>query len=149
MVCSILPEFHINLTGVAWYRYYNTTYTLFAVSILLVYIVQEASESEKTSLYEYVEMSIEILETMDDCVVAKKAAKMIHRALSRAKGDSLIINRDEVPEMPQDTAVYDMPRTFNHYWGPLHLIDGDWDINFPFELGDLEEGQSLYNNFIT
>lgn len=136
------------------FRYYNTTYTLFAVSIILVYIVQEASELEKPTLFSYVEMAIEILETMDDCVVANKAAKMIQRALSRAKGNHPSTDdiNDQLQQTTQDTPMYDVSRTFNHYWGPLHLmdsLDGDFDINFPFDLGDLDESQPVYNDFVT
>lgn len=116
--------------------YYNTTYTLFAVSILLVYIMQEASELEKPSIFGYVEMSIEILETMDDCVVAKKAAKMIQRALQRAKDNVMGEGQNEEQ---QDTVMRDMASaTFNSFWGPLNLLDGDIDVAFPFELGDLD-----------
>ena len=132
--------------------YYNTTYTLFAVSILLVYIVQEASEAEKDSLWGYVEMSIEILETMDDCVVARKAAKMIQRALARAKEGKEggeMDGRDgrdgEGDNLMQELAG--TSTTFNHYWGPLNLMDGEIDVAFPFEMGDLEEGNGNFGDF--
>ena len=122
--------------------YYNTTYTLFAVSIILVYIVQEASESEKNSLFGFVEMSIEILETMDDCIVAKKAAKMIQRALLRAKEKS---TEERSNEESPDTVIRDTASTtFNHYWGPLNLMDGEIDVAFPFELGDLEDASGAW-----
>lgn len=124
--------------------YYNTTYTIFAVSILLVYIMQEASDSEKSGLFGYVEMSIEILETMDDCVVAKKAAKMIQRALQRAKDNAV---GGGLNEEQQDTLMRDLASTtFNSFWGPLNLLDGELDAAFPFELGDLEGGEN-YRDF--
>ena len=120
--------------------YYNTTYTLFAVSILLVYIMQEASDSDKKPLFGYVERSIEILETMDECVVAKKAAKMIQKALLRAKDHAM---EGTGNEEQQGTLMREMASTtFNHYWAPLNLMDGDIDVMFPFELGDLEENVS-------
>jgi hypothetical protein len=115
-----------------------------------VYIVQEATESEKPPLFKYVEMSIEILEIMDDCVVAKKAAKMIQRALSRAQGNSTsAVNTSAVDASAQfqNAGISDISRSFNHYWGPLNLMDGEIDISFPFELGDLGEGQASYNDF--
>ena len=120
--------------------YYNVTYTLYAASILLVYIMQEASESEKPALFKYVEMSIEILETMDDCVVATKAAKMIQRASLRAKDSSVgeARNAEHEDAVMQDTTWM----AFNHYWGPLNLMDGELDAAFPFELGDLNENGS-------
>ena len=91
-------------------------------------------------------MSIEILEAMDECVVAKKAAKMIQRSLSRAKESALANDYDEGnQEMRRSTAMYEVPKTFNHFCGPLHLMDGDFDI---FDLGDLNEGQELYHGYV-
>lgn len=90
-------------------------------------------------------MSIEILETMDDCVVAKKAAKMIQRALLRAK-DNLSGNMEIDRE--GDIGMHDtISTTFNHYWGPLNLMDGEIDVAFPFELGDLAEESGNYGDF--
>ncbi|AEO63828.1 uncharacterized protein THITE_2010769, partial [Thermothielavioides terrestris NRRL 8126] len=57
--------------------FYNTTYTVFAASIILVYVTQEASEGETAPLLKLVGMAVEILETMDECVVAAKAAQML------------------------------------------------------------------------
>jgi hypothetical protein len=126
--------------------FYNTTYTLFAVSIILVYIMQEASESEKSSLFGYVEMSIEILETMDDCIVAKNAAKMIPRAMMRAKDNTM---GESANEEQNETNMRDMiSTTFNLFWGPLNLMDGEIDVTFPFELGDLDEDVN-YGDFTT
>lgn len=66
-------------------RFYNTTYTIFAASIILVYINQEASEVEVQPLLRLVSMSIEVLETMaDECHVAGRSAKLLQRALERA-----------------------------------------------------------------
>lgn len=66
-------------------RFYNTTYTIFAASVILVYINQEASEVEMQPLLRLVSMAIEVLETMsDDCVVAGRSAKLLAKALERA-----------------------------------------------------------------
>ena len=91
-------------------------------------------------------MSIEILETMDDCVVAKKAAKMIQRALVRAKENKEI--NEQGRDADGDNLMHEITSTtFNHYWGPLNLMDGEIDIAFPFELGDLDEGNGNYGDF--
>jgi hypothetical protein len=121
-------------------RYYNTTYTLFAVSILLVYIMQGTGSTyeSRAPLFPYIVKAIEILEIMDDCIVAKKAAKMIRRALDRAK-DAPPPNHTAATETP--TRGYtngDYSRSLNHYWGPLNLMDGEIDVSFPFEMGDLD-----------
>ena len=129
-------------------RFYNTTYTLFAVSIILIYIMQEASASEKQSLFESVEMSIEILETMNECVVAQKAAKMIRRALTRAKESSASFDH-ESNDRAREPFGLDAPPLLNHYWGPLNMMDGGINISFPFEMGDLAEFQSSLGDFGT
>ena len=67
-------------------RFYNTTYIIFAASIILVYTNQEASESEIQPLLKLVGMAIEVLETMaDECVVAGKSAKLLQKALETDK----------------------------------------------------------------
>lgn len=66
-------------------RFYNTTYTIFATSIILVYIDQEASEVEIQPLLRLVHMAIEVLETMaDECVVAGKSAKLLQKAMEKS-----------------------------------------------------------------
>lgn len=124
--------------------FYNTTYTLFAVSLMLVYIMQEASEVEKPALFGYVEMAIEILETMDDCVVARKAAKMISRALTRAKERTTA----EEDDTQRSTNAFEynpyQGLTNNAYWGPLSLMDGEIDVNFPFQMTDLYDTSSIF-----
>ncbi|KAG8164417.1 hypothetical protein KVR01_006335 [Diaporthe batatas] len=65
--------------------FYNTTYTIFATSIILVYINQEASEAEMDPLVRLVHMAIEVLETMaDECVVAGKSAKLLQKAMEKS-----------------------------------------------------------------
>ncbi|POS73531.1 hypothetical protein DHEL01_v208074 [Diaporthe helianthi] len=65
--------------------FYNTTYTIFATSIILVYINQEASEAEMEPLIRLVYMAIEVLETMaDECVVAGKSAKLLQKAMEKS-----------------------------------------------------------------
>ncbi|KAE8316612.1 hypothetical protein BDV41DRAFT_573896 [Aspergillus transmontanensis] len=63
----------------------NATYTIFAASIILMYIFQAPPESEHDALFRQVETAIEILETMEESVVAAKAAKLIQTALISAR----------------------------------------------------------------
>jgi len=124
-------------------RFYNTTYTLFAVSILLVYIVYEASESEKPGLFGYVDMAISILEAMEDCVIAKKAAIMVQRASERAKHISRTNDLD-LQQRPVDGVAYDSSRNFSDWWGPLNLVDGDIESNYLFDMGHLQNDFSMH-----
>jgi hypothetical protein len=122
-------------------RFYNTTYTVFAASIILVYVTQEASEMEIPPLLKLVGMAIEILETMDECVVAAKAAQMLRRASEGAeKKCSPAAANSPVPVVHgADTTL-----PWNQYWGPLNFVGGDVDLDFSvFHPADLDWGNSL------
>lgn len=63
--------------------WYNSTYTLYAASIIVFYAQKIASTSEISRLLHLMEMSVDILKIMDGNVVAKKAAAIIHKASLR------------------------------------------------------------------
>ncbi|KAF4426060.1 hypothetical protein F53441_14156 [Fusarium austroafricanum] len=104
--------------------FYNTTYTVFAASIILVYMAQEEVKAEMQPLLRLVDMAIEILMIMDECVVALQAAKLLQRAREKVTRESS--TQSAVPtnlgSSWPDGMVY-----LNHYWGPLNLLDGDLD----------------------
>ncbi|KAJ3540815.1 hypothetical protein NM208_g4888 [Fusarium decemcellulare] len=116
--------------------FYNTTYTVFAASIILVYMAQEAVETEIQPLLRLVDMAIEILMIMDECVVALQAAKLLQQAREKATQKSSA--NSVIPTNPgaswPDGMVY-----LNHYWGPLNLLDGDMDQNLALSSIDFDE----------
>ncbi|KAI1613939.1 Zn(II)2Cys6 transcription factor [Exophiala viscosa] len=59
--------------------WYNTTYTLYAASIILGYLNRIAPPVERTELLQLINMSIEVLDAMEENVVARKAAKLLQR----------------------------------------------------------------------
>lgn len=63
--------------------WYNTTYTLYAVSIIVFYAHRIAPSSEIPELLRLIDMSVNILKIMDENVVAKKAAALVHKASMR------------------------------------------------------------------
>ncbi|KAK0108714.1 hypothetical protein ONS96_002561 [Cadophora gregata f. sp. sojae] len=126
--------------------FYNTTYTLFAVSTLLIYIVYEASEPEKLVLFPLVDMAISILDTMEDCIVARKAANLIRRASERAKEGPKSSNDHVMNEQSIDGIVYDSSRTFSNWGDPLNLVNGDLDSSYLFAFGGLEDGFNMPEN---
>ncbi|KAH8705745.1 fungal-specific transcription factor domain-containing protein [Talaromyces proteolyticus] len=67
--------------------WYNATYTLFAVSILLAVVFRQLTRTrqELESIYAHIDRAIAVLHAMDDCVVARNAASIIKRTLARAK----------------------------------------------------------------
>ncbi|CAH0033315.1 unnamed protein product [Clonostachys rhizophaga] len=120
--------------------FYNTMYILFATSIVLIYIPRESGKHELEYLYKLVEMAIEILEIMDESVVAMEAAKMIQGALTRTRCMIPLAPRDTAPgdTAPADTAAMEFQKTasWNTYAGLFDLTEGDLSGDLPFPLGD-------------
>ncbi|KIW13897.1 hypothetical protein PV08_06678 [Exophiala spinifera] len=67
--------------------WYNATYTLFAVSILLAAVFQQLATSQHAldNLFVHIDRAILILQAMDECLVARTATAIIKRSLARAK----------------------------------------------------------------
>lgn len=154
------------------YRFYNTTYTIFAASIILVYINQEAAEDEIPPLLELVSMAIEVLETMaDECVVAGKSAKLLRNAMetaaaarheksSEAPAASLMSmtgtataastasesesgGRNEASGLALDPMF---GAEWRHCWAPITLIDNEmlgFDFGMPFVDFEGREGLTV------
>lgn len=68
-------------------RWYNSTYTLFAVSILLAAVFHQLARTQERleNLFVHVDRAILVLQAMDECVVAKNAAAIVKRTLARAR----------------------------------------------------------------
>ncbi|TDZ32422.1 Zinc finger protein grt1 [Colletotrichum spinosum] len=122
--------------------FYNTTYTVFAASMILVYVTQEATEPELQPLLKLVGMAIEILETMDECVVALRSAKLLHKAIEKAdkKFSASTPSAVHIPAMPPADAMLQL----NHYWGPLNILDNEMDFGFAMQFADFEGTNSLF-----
>jgi hypothetical protein len=125
-------------------RFYNTTYTVFAASVIVVYIMTEASEGETEPLLRLVGMAIEILETMDECVVALKASRLLQRATEKARRK--FSREAEASPMAAAAAVEatESMLHLNHYWGPLNLIDADMDLDFSFQVDNMNGTDSIF-----
>ena len=69
------------------YRWYNATYILFAVSILLAVIFRQLAETRQAleKVYTDIDKAIAILQAMDDCVVTRNAITIIKSTLARAR----------------------------------------------------------------
>ncbi|KAH6856158.1 fungal-specific transcription factor domain-containing protein [Chaetomium sp. MPI-CAGE-AT-0009] len=114
--------------------FYNTTYTVFAASMILVYITQEATKSELPPLFEVVNMAVEILEAMSESVVATKAAVILRRASDSAEkkawstGTTMTTNQSAgLSSHGQETMLH-----LNQYWGPLNLVGSEMDLDLSF-----------------
>jgi hypothetical protein len=112
-------------------RFYNTTYTIYAASIILIYVFETREGSDLDEQVRLVEMAIEILETMEESVVAAKAAKLIHSALARAR------QRDSDPDNTDPTiqgGKY-LPDS-SGLWSPLFMADNDPSFGLPLQFGE-------------
>lgn len=138
-------------------RFYNATYTIFAASVILLYITQgSVNREEVQSLFEMVNMAVEILETMDECVVALEAARLLRsareKAESRLSSDAAAVYNQEQPteytsleSNPLFTHVEGHSVQLNHYWGPLGLIDGNgMDLDLATQLGAFDQNNNMF-----
>lgn len=117
--------------------------------MILVYVTQEATEAEVPGLLKYVAMAIEILETMDECIVAVKAAQMLRRASENAdKKFSAAASATAAAAAPSMVAPapHESEAMFhwNQYWGPLNFVGGEMELDFSvFQMPDLDGGNPL------
>lgn len=90
-------------------RWYNSTYILFAVTMILIYIFKVASEAQEP-LFHSIEQAIELLEEMDECVVTKNAIAIIKRNLVRVKkySESLKEGSQQNTEAPMTPNIPDL-----------------------------------------
>lgn len=101
-----------------------------------MYVAQEAVETEIQPLLRLVDMAVEILMIMDECVVALQAAKLLQQAREKAtqKSSAKTLTPTNPGASWPDGMVY-----LNHYWGPLNLLDGDMDQNLALSSIDFDE----------
>ena len=65
--------------------WYNTTYTLYAASIIIFYAQKSATLPELQGLLCLIRMSVDILLVMDENIVARKAADLVQKASLRIR----------------------------------------------------------------
>ncbi|KAK2810146.1 hypothetical protein FQN50_003115 [Emmonsiellopsis sp. PD_5] len=87
--------FRVHVFFRTWF--YNCVYCSFAVSILLLYTIRVENSSVPANI-RFVEMAVEILEAMDESVVARKSAEIIKHYLGEAQNSGIpappAVNRD-------------------------------------------------------
>jgi len=99
--------------------------------MILLYMAQAGNNNELEPLSRHIEMAVEILEVMDESVIAVKSAGMIKRALERVKAPPAA----SAPVAPAGPEVEnDMWLPAHHYWGSVNLLDGQLDESFPFQM---------------
>jgi hypothetical protein len=150
-------------------RFYNTTYIVFAASIILVYILQQSTDRSAAAIRPWlrlVYMSVEVLETMDECVVAINAASILTNVLRRLEKKLTPQDAEHEPnlaypatamslEIPEhrgqmdgfEASVGDAIMAFNgRGLAPLAAMEGNYDMGFPMQqMADLHGINSLFS----
>lgn len=95
-----------------FHRWYNTTYVMFAASSLLLYVTRVRTPTQCPPIVKSIEMAVEILEAMDDSVVARKSADIVKQTLKEARGTTI----DSVisPSNPQSGMQTPISQTFGN-----------------------------------
>ncbi|RBR04656.1 uncharacterized protein FIESC28_11521 [Fusarium coffeatum] len=123
--------------------WYNTTYITIAASVLLLYESQTKQRST-TSTLALIETAIEILEVMDESIVARNAAEVIRRFVREL---NTVPNGGSDDSMLDATAIENVQQAPTPgSWNPLDFgLTGFEFLNFP--LGEMEAVfDELYRN---
>ena len=112
-------------------RWYNTTYITIAASVLLLYESQ-TKDSMATSNMELIEKAVQILEVMDESVVARNAADVIrHFVREHNAVPALPVN----PAGPNTTSIATSQQTSTHGpWSSLEVGLPRSNVKFEFVL---------------
>jgi hypothetical protein len=103
-----------------WFpRFHNTTYIVFAASVILNCLRQRARPAEVPQLRESVRLAIEILEVMDESATAIKSAQMLKQTLQH-----------EPPNLPKLGLKDGLWPPVHLYWGAVSVMDGEVFPNF-------------------
>ncbi|KAH8901360.1 hypothetical protein GQ53DRAFT_850945 [Thozetella sp. PMI_491] len=79
--------------------WYNTTYTMTAVSVLLLYIIRRNNNAALSSV-KYIRMAIQILDAMEESLVARKCTYLVNRYLveiTRRDGSNGSAAAEDIP----------------------------------------------------
>ncbi|KAJ4129069.1 hypothetical protein NW768_007600 [Fusarium equiseti] len=123
--------------------WYNTTYITIAASVLLLYESQ-TKQSSTTSTLALIETAIEILDVMDESIVARNAAEVIRRFVRELNTVPNGISDDSMLDTAALENVQQAPTP--GLWNPLDFgLTGFEFLNFP--LGEMEAVfDELYKN---
>ena len=142
----------------AYFRtwWYNTTYILYAASIILCYVTRTVSVpgTGKTDLLRLIDMTLEVLEVMEESVVARRASDMVKNILSQVRERAPSQEGLNGDQMNSADHLMIMPTDNNSDFGSDGLniqmpdLSMDPDLDFINASMPFDEGQfPLWNNF--
>ena len=122
---------------------------MYAASIILCYATQSAPATEKPDLFRLVDMTVEILDAMEECFVAAKAGEMIKQAARNAREqegatpaaiphpNAAVQDYSQHPAVAPDFGVNSMLDTQMPYIPMDSMFDFD-DPEFNFAMEDMQ-----------
>jgi hypothetical protein len=117
--------------------WYNVTHTLYGASIILCYLSRLARYEEKQDLQRHIDMSITVLNAMDDHFVARKAGAVLQEAVQHAqhKDSSTRTWISQPAPQPAETPLMQLANVSAEASGPRPL---DEPLLDPFHDGNLD-----------
>ncbi|KAF2668886.1 Zn(II)2Cys6 transcription factor [Microthyrium microscopicum] len=119
--------------------WYNTTYVMFAVSVLLLYISRVRTPLQSPSVVKTIEMAVEILDAMDESVVARKTAVIIKDSLREA------MEASAEPAAPTSTTTNTLATNSQLYVD--EYLDMNLFASLDFPDYSLQDMASLFDEF--
>ena len=120
--------------------WYNTTYVLYAASIVLCYGTRVASKDDAEQYLELGRMTVEVLETMDESVVAKNSAEMVRQVVASAKSapETERYRKDEgesADALPTEPSMPEADTFLDETLASFLNMGSDFDfLNLPFPM---------------
>ena len=120
--------------------WYNTTYVLYAASIVLCYGTRVASKDDTEQYLELGRRTVEILETMEESVVAKNSAEMVRQVIASAKNVSenernQLRNDESLDALPTELGIPGADSIFDDTLASFLDLGSDFDfLNMPFPM---------------
>lgn len=147
---STIQLMHHMFATASYFRtwWYNTTYTLYAASIIMGYRARSAGPREGPELLQLINMSIDILRAMDESIVARKAAKLLQQTVDRVQErDSASRARTPHPEdVPGGTSALppeqDISAPTDFFWDPF----GDDAFDFTAQIFPIDGDRLFWEN---
>lgn len=125
-------------------RWYNTTYTLYAVSVLLTLVFRQLARTQQAleNLFAHIDRAIMVLQAMDDCLVARNAVALIKRTLARARKvpqPALIAQQISATDDTDINGIQRLPVDLEHETVPNNVDT----LSQPYAINNNDAGEAV------
>ncbi|KAK5952202.1 hypothetical protein OHC33_006675 [Knufia fluminis] len=124
--------------------WYNTTYTLYAVSVLLTLVFRQLARTQQAleNLFAHIDRAIMVLQAMDDCLVARNAVALIKRTLARARKvpqPALIAQQISATDDTDINGIQRLPVDLEHETVPNNVDT----LSQPYAINNNDAGEAV------